>query len=75
MNLSKSGWRSRLSYPHHVFRNATLYLLDSLNDLLPLPDTGDRYVDISDWLREGQTLGLLTRNEEQDLRYVLAHLL
>lgn len=61
------NWHERIAYPGSVpFRSRGL--LDALGALVPVPYTGDKYVDLADWLREGESLGLITATEHQDLR-------
>lgn len=67
---AEKGWRERVTYSAHVMRAPSL-TLDALNDLVTIPNTGDRYVDLADWLREGERLGLITPGEHRVLRVAL----
>jgi hypothetical protein len=71
METTDEGWRSRVTYPQCVAPRAAR-LLDMLSELVPVPDTGDRAVDVADWLRDGEAKGLLTGREVLDLRFSIA---
>lgn len=65
------SWRLRLAYPAAVPPRAAA-TLDALNQLVPVPNTGDKYVDLADWLREAESQGLVTPGECLTLRAAIS---
>jgi len=65
------AWRKRLAGGEAAY-GPLAEQLDTLVELLPLPDTGDKYCDFADWLGEGERAGLLTWREHNTLRQYLA---
>lgn len=55
-------WRSMVTYPMCLSKK-THEILDTLENLVSLPDTGDRYVDLSTWLENARKVGILTKSE------------
>lgn len=67
-------WQILLSNP--AYRNSmktwVRNILDTLEEILPLPDISDRYVAMSRWLNAALLAGVITANEESALRTEIA---
>jgi len=53
-------WQQKMSYPKSVDPDIRA-LLDQAEVLIPVPDSGDRYCDLMDWVRDLEKL--LTEKE------------
>lgn len=61
------SWRELVTYPQYVSPRAG-QTLDTLFELLPIPETHDRFVAMADWLHLAVERGLLKRAEAMSLR-------
>lgn len=50
-------------------------VLDTLQDVLPIENNGDRFVSMSKWLQSGLENGLITTQERSALRAALAQVM
>lgn len=64
-------WREHLAYPSAISARGQT-LLDTLEELVPVPDLDDNYSRWTTWLSLAQSFGLLTRSEVADLRGEIA---
>lgn len=60
-------WRKLVTYPQCMLPSVCKEL-DILETLVPVPDSGDRYIDIADWLNNAVNVGLLTPAERFKIR-------
>jgi hypothetical protein len=65
-----NNWRDLLGYAEvFEFEHPKLApVLDSLQELLPIKNLGDRYSDMSTWLEDAKSSGLIDRKEHNMLR-------
>jgi hypothetical protein len=65
-------WSDRLGNYGEVIQAAeNCDMLNTLDELIPLQDTGDRYCDFTDWLNRGKGLGLITSREYSEARNII----
>lgn len=65
------SWRRLITYPQYV-SGETNRILDTLVEILSVPDIDDRYVCLSEWLRTAESAGLITSSEHYRLRSDIA---
>ena len=66
-------WDELISYPKAARSNRRLSnLMDTLIEIQPIEDTGDRYSTLNEWLVNANRNGLLTTREYNDTRTWIA---
>ena len=61
------SWRDLITYPQ-CLSTQTISTLDALETFLPVPDSGDRFVDLSLWLKDATKEGMLSSTEVRTIR-------
>lgn len=64
-------WRDKVSYPKYVSRWAQ-EMLDQIVQLIPEPKTPDRFSWTTDLLESARKEGIITEEEHDDIRRILA---
>lgn len=64
------SWRELVTYPEYISPR-TGQTLNTLAELLPIPENPDRFVAMSDWLNLAVKHGLLKRDEKEGIRCAL----
>lgn len=65
------AWSKLVKYPQCLLPE-TRSTLDTLEEMISVPNSGDKYLDLSAWLDSGAKAGLITKTELFRIRNDLA---